>query len=188
MFGLDRDRDDARLLAAWRAGDGGARAALIERHYAGIARFFASRLDGDYEDLIQATFLGCIEAIERFRGDASFRSLLFAIARNKLYKHLRERERDRRRFSPVEATLEADAPSAISLVLASCEEQRLFAALLRLSPDTRRLFELHYWGNLTIREIAEDLEMPIGTVKIRMHRARRRIAAELGDGELGLRA
>ncbi|MCA9708401.1 MAG: sigma-70 family RNA polymerase sigma factor, partial [Myxococcales bacterium] len=73
--------DDEQLLARWRGGDAQAGAALFERYYEAIARFFVNKVGLDCGDLVQATFLGCLEGLERFRGEASFRTLLFAIAR-----------------------------------------------------------------------------------------------------------
>ena len=78
-----------------------------------VARFFRNKLPADaaHEDLIQQTFLGCVEAKSLFRGDASFRSFLFAIARNQLSKHWRKRSRDRLDFQTISA-VESSTPSA----------------------------------------------------------------------------
>ena len=76
---------DAAQLEAWRAGDQDAGEALIERHYASILRFFRTKAGEDADDLVQLTFLRCVEASERYRGDAGFRAFLFGIARNVLF-------------------------------------------------------------------------------------------------------
>jgi RNA polymerase sigma-70 factor (ECF subfamily) len=99
----DAAETDADLLRAWADGNKSAGEQLFERHFEAIARFFRNKLtaEAQHEDLIQQTFLGCVEARDRFRGDASFRSFLFAIAHNQLGKHWRSRRRDRLDFPEV---------------------------------------------------------------------------------------
>ncbi|NJK31340.1 MAG: sigma-70 family RNA polymerase sigma factor [Deltaproteobacteria bacterium] len=170
---------DETLLNAWRGGDRDAGATLFERYYLSIARFFANKVGIDCDDLIQATFLGCLEAIERFRGEASFRTLIFAIARNKLLKHLRERNRSQQHFSPLESSIEALMPSAAELMLVRREDQLLLAGLRRLPVDTQILLELHYWESLPLRDIALIFDVSPGAIKVRIHRGRQHLAAEL---------
>ena len=111
---------DAQLLAAWAGGDKAAGEALFERHFEAVARFFRNKLPADaaHEDLIQQTFLGCVEARERFRGEASFRSFLFAIAHRQLSKHWRTRSRDRLDFQTV-SVFELDASPISAAVIDS---------------------------------------------------------------------
>jgi DNA-directed RNA polymerase specialized sigma24 family protein len=84
---------DQELLRAWRAGDREAGGTLFERHFAAIRRFFRNKVDHQVEDLVQRTFTACVEARDRFRGDSSFRTYLFAIAHNVLRDHIRRRRR-----------------------------------------------------------------------------------------------
>lgn len=170
---------DKALLEAWRAGDVDAGASLFARHYKSVARFFTNRLGPDCDDLIQATFLGCVEGIERFRGDASFRTLLFAIARNKLLKHLRNHTRDRARFDPASVSIAASLPSSGSVLAARRERQLLLLALQRLPIDTQLMLELYYWENMRVAEIAAILDRPSPTIRTRMARGRQQLAREL---------
>ena len=85
--------DEHALLEAWRAGDAAAGEALFERHFDAIYEFFASKLTIDVGDLVQRTFLGCVEARGRFRGECSFRTFLYAIARLELYGYFLSRHR-----------------------------------------------------------------------------------------------
>jgi hypothetical protein len=63
---------DAELLEAWGAGDKAAGEALFDRHFEAIYRFFQNKVGpGVIDDLVQQTFLGCVEAPDRFRGDSS---------------------------------------------------------------------------------------------------------------------
>src|SRR5687767_9859628 len=103
---------DVELLEAWRGGDKPAGVELFERHFDAIYRFFRSKVDDAAEDLTQQTFLGCVRGKQVFRGDASFRTYLYTIARNRLYTHIRDRQRR-------DAVVEIGEQSVADLGLAS---------------------------------------------------------------------
>jgi RNA polymerase sigma factor (sigma-70 family) len=168
---------DIELLAAWRAGDRRAGDLLFERHYPSIRRFLSNRAGPDCEDLIQATFLGCVEGIGRFRGDSSFRTLLFAIAWNKLRGHIHAKGRALAPLDPA-ADLPASAPTFGTLLVAVQERALVREAMLRLPEDTRAMLELYYWEAMPVKEIASVLERPLGTVKTRMKRGREQLVRE----------
>jgi RNA polymerase sigma-70 factor (ECF subfamily) len=181
---------DAELLQAWADGDSQAGEQLFERHFEAIARFFRNKLPADvhHEDLIQQTFLGCIEGRDRFRGESSFRSYLFAIAHNQLSKHWRSRSRDRLDLQTVSVH---DLDPSPSVVLARDQDQRkLLLALRRIPLDSQVALELHYWEAMTAAEIGEVLDIPLGTAKTRLRRAKQLLEAELRalDGTVELDA
>ena len=188
---LARVRDDHELLQAWRDGDEAAGRELFARHFDATFRFFRAKLPDAAEDLTQQTFLGCVRGKDRFRGDASFRTYLFTVARNRLYTHLRDRGRRARIEQPAEpaelsiADLADPSPSAI---IAGRQEQRLLLeALRRLPLDLQIAIELHYWEGMTVREIALVVDAPEGTIKRRLQRARARLEAiirELADSDV----
>ncbi|PRP90532.1 ECF RNA polymerase sigma-E factor [Enhygromyxa salina] len=178
---------DAQLLRAWADGDKRAGEQLFERHFEAIARFFRNKLPADtqHEDLIQQTFLGCVEARDRFRGDSSFRSFLYAIAHNQLAKHWRSRSRDRVDLKSVSAFDLDPSPSA---ALARDQDQhQLLLALRRIPLDSQVALELHYWEAMTAAEIGEVLGVPLGTAKTRLRRAKQLLEAELRALDGGLR-
>lgn len=170
---------DADLLQAWADGNKSAGEELFERHFEAIARFFRNKLpaDSQHEDLIQQTFLGCVEARDRFRGDASFRSFLFAIAHNQLGKHWRSRSRDRLDFQTISAFDIDASPSAV--IARDQDHRKLLLALRRIPLDSQVALELHYWEAMTAAEIGEVLGMPLGTAKTRIRRAKQLLEAEL---------
>ena len=169
-------KSDFELLEAWRAGDQRAGRELFTRHFDSIYRFFRSKVDDAAEDLTQQTFLGCVKGKERYRGDASFRTYLYTIARNRLYTHIRDRQRR-------DAVLEIGAQSVADLGLASPtghiaarEEQKLLLQAMRHLPlEMQVALELHYWEGLSVREISEVIDTPTGTIKRRLQRARQRL-------------
>ncbi len=174
---------DAELLRAWAEGDKLAGEQLFERHFEAIARFFRNKLatvdSASHEDLIQLTFLGCVEALlnDRFRSDASFRTFLFAIARNQLSKYWRTRSRDRVDLQTV--SIHDLDPSPSAALARDRDQQLLLIALRRIPLDSQIALELHYWESLTADEIAAVLDLPLGTAKTRLRRAKQLLEGEL---------
>ncbi len=182
------ERSDRDLFGAWIAGDGAAGEQLFERHFDAIARFFRNKVDRGHDDLIQKTFLGCVESRARFRGDSSFRTFLFAVARNVLGKHYRSLSRSRARegAAPLERAplglyeLSAhELGASPSVVFARDQQQLLMLNALRRIPIEHQIaLELHYWEGMTGAAIAEVLDVPLGTAKTRIRRAKQLLAAE----------
>lgn len=172
---------DEQRLAAWAAGDAAAGEALFERHFDAVARFFrnkVNRRDGPVDDLIQQTFLGAVEARDRFRGHASFRTFLFAVARNVLSKYYRAKSRNKVDFNP-ELTSVFDLAPSPSQIVAKDEVQVLLLTALRKIPlEYQVVLELHYWENLTAAELGAVIDVPLGTAKTRLRRAKQLLSAQ----------
>jgi len=167
---------DVELLAAWVRGDTVAGNRLVRRHFDALFRFFRSRVDEGVADLVQQTFLACIESSRRIPEQAGFRAWLFGIARNKLLLHQRSHGR-RRDAVGADAVLDAAADASAELSIGGLvdmrDEQRLLLRGLRRLPiDLQVALVLSYWEGLSGTEIAEVLEVPVGTVKTRLRRAR----------------
>lgn len=166
-------RSDADLLDAWRSGDAAAGRELFERHGTAVQRFFRSKLGPEREDLIQRTFVACLESRDRVREGASFRGFLLAIARHKLYDHL---ERAAGRFDPLTSTAADLGATSPSEAVARDEQTRaVLDAMQSLPLELQLVLELHYWEELDTAEIARVLDIPRGTVKTRLLRARTRL-------------
>ena len=182
---------DEELLERWRAGDKAAGNELLSRYFGPVRRFFATKISGDdVKDLVQRTFAGCVEGAERFRGDGSFRAFILAIARRQLYKYLRDRSRHSARDQPdlSVSSVVALGQSPTSVIAAAQREEVLLQALQRIPVEQQTLLELHYWERLPAPELAQVLDIEPGTVRVRLHRARRaveRVLTELvgPDGE-----
>jgi RNA polymerase sigma factor (sigma-70 family) len=171
--------DDLELLAAWRDGDRGAGDRLLRRHFASLHRFFASKVGDEAEDLIQNTMLACVTYIDKVSKATSFRAYLFTVASNQLYAHLRKHAREGEIIDfTVKSAVELGlSPSAI--VAKRQRDQQLSAALRRLPFELQIVLELGYWEGLNAREIADVLELPVGTAKSKIRRAKQLLAREL---------
>jgi len=175
---------DEELLRRWAEGDAKAGDDLFRRHVDKIFRFFDRRVPAEAEELVQATFVGAVEAQQRFRGDAPFRAFLFAIARRQLLKHFDKRRRDRVSLRTMSF---ADLGTSMGTVFVrDRQRQQLIEALAQLPADHQLAVELHYWEGLTMQEVGSVLECPPGTIKRWLFEARKKLggALELADGEL----
>ena len=169
---------DLALVERWRAGERDAGEQLFERHFDSLYRFFQSKSSGDADELVQATLLACLRAKDQFRGASSFRAYLFSIARNMLYRYLRDRRRDER--FDVTTTSVAEVITTPRSALARGEDHRaLLAALRELSIEQQTLLELHYWEELDTLELGRIFDVPPGTIRIWLFRARGKLRERL---------
>lgn len=176
---------DFELLEAWRTGDSTAGNELFRRHFRSLARFFINKVDEDeVEDLIQRTLLACVESRDNFRRQSSFRTYLFAVARNELLMFFR-RARGRKVVDLSSNSVIALGTSPSRAAVRAQEQRRLFDALRELTADQQTLLELHYWEGLQGPELAEVLGVDPTTVRTRLHRTRLALRSVLANREPG---
>jgi RNA polymerase sigma-70 factor (ECF subfamily) len=169
------DGPDEALVRRWRRGDREALAELLHRHRALIASI-VRRVTGEgahLEDVMQDVMVAAIEAVDGFRGEAKLSTWLASVATrtalNWVNRHPESREvplRDR------EGSVEADPAGTYERRESG---QRLQEALDRLPPDQRAAVCLRHIEGLSVAEVAEALGVPVGTVKSRLHHARRQL-------------
>jgi len=173
------DQIDSTLLSDWRAGDRASGLRLFRRHYPPIFRFFQSKLATEAEDLTHETFLACLEQGGQLREGASVRAYLFGIARHLLVDRFRRHHRRDARTDPLVDSI-AELVGSPGAVLDSNDSRRLLLlALRRLPIDLQIMVELYYWEEFSVRETAEVVGVPEGTVKSRLSRARRLLSEHI---------
>ncbi|MEM6295358.1 MAG: sigma-70 family RNA polymerase sigma factor [Myxococcota bacterium] len=167
--------EDFALLDAWCDGDRRAGDALVRTHFAAVHRFFRNKAWDDAEDLAQTTLLRCVVMRDRFERRSSFRTFLFSVARHVLFEHYR-RKAGTQAFDPIDSAV-ADVDPSPSQIVSEFEWQRAFLTALRQIPaESQMVLELYYWEGMGTQEIAEVVGVPRGTVKSRLHQARKRLA------------
>ncbi len=165
--------DDA-LFVAWQSGDKQSGGRLFERHFEAVYRFFENKVAGDVSDLVQRTFVGCVEASARFRGASSFRTFLFAIAKHELYGYYRSSRRGQ--ALDFEHSSVMDLSPGVSTLANRASEKAVLSEAIRSLPLALQItLELHYWEGLSGPEMAEVLELPEGTVRSRLRRGLERL-------------
>lgn len=174
---------DLGLLERWRAGDSHAGQELFARHFAEIYRFFEHKAGHHADDLAQQTFTACVAGRDRFRHDSTFRTYLFAIARNQLYMHLRKLPKCE--HVDFEQTSIAELITSLSGQLGRARDvERLRTALSSLAAEQQVLLELHYWHDLDAAALGEVFETTPGAIRVRLTRARNALRERLGQIEI----
>jgi RNA polymerase sigma-70 factor (ECF subfamily) len=150
-------------------------AVVFHRHFGAVHGFVARRLGRELaDDLAGSVFVEAFAARERYdaeRPDA--RPWLYGIATNLVRRHRRKEERGLRAYARAAAGDAAAADDPHDRLSAGGEAPRLAAALAALRPSDRDALLLFVWADLSYDEVAIALRIPAGTVRSRIHRARR---------------
>jgi RNA polymerase sigma-70 factor, ECF subfamily len=174
---------DQEVVLMARAGREAAYRELIRRYERPIfALLFRMVRDRELaEDLSQETFIKALNAIESYRPEFKFSSWIFKIANNAAIDHLRRRELDTLSLdgSPHAETPEAMQESPLDTVEAKELGGAIEIAIGRLRPEYRSCILLRHVEGRAYEEIAEMLDLPLGTVKTYIHRARNELRQAL---------
>ncbi len=168
------DERDAELLKRLRRNDRDALAALYDA-YARLAFGLAYRVLGDTgeaEDIVQESFLMLWRQADRLdarRG--SVRALLLTIVHRRAIDALRRRTGRSEQIVPVFESMQSAAPDPMEFASQAEERERIRQALTELPLDQQQAIELTYFGGLTVAEMAERQEIPVGTAKSRLRLA-----------------
>jgi len=178
------EASDEALAAAANAGDRGALEVLLSRHLDRV-HAICRRVTGHPEDALDATqeaLIAVTRGLHRYDGRSLFTTWLYRVATNAALDELRRRKR-----RPEPAELVEDRPpggaGGVSAPVESAVAARLDvdAALAGLSPEFRAAVVLRDLCDLDYAEIAEALDVPIGTVRSRIARGRAAIAEQLRE-------
>ncbi|HXB65941.1 MAG TPA: sigma-70 family RNA polymerase sigma factor [Solirubrobacteraceae bacterium] len=174
--------DEVTLHAhAARLGDEHALEALVRAGYRDVWRLCAALVDRQSaDDLAQETFVRATRALPGFRGHASARTWMLAIARNTCVDELRARSRRRRREQLLAATV-ASQPTAPD----ASDEVTVNDLLSLLDIDRRTAFVLTQIFRLSYEQAAHVCDCPVGTIRSRVARARKELIAALDAGQAG---
>ncbi|MEI7898712.1 MAG: sigma-70 family RNA polymerase sigma factor [bacterium] len=174
--------DDAALMLRARANDRNAFAVLVTRHQKMLLNFFArSGVQYDCEDLVQQTFLRLYRYRERYTPTAKITTFLFLLARQVWIDELRRRKRHARLADGLAAEPHPEFVEPEAAQAGASGSMDLDQALASLPEALRQVVELGVYQDLPYAEVAEILEIPVGTVKSRMFNALARLRAFLED-------
>ncbi|MEV8104722.1 sigma-70 family RNA polymerase sigma factor [Streptomyces sp. NPDC088135] len=180
MTGPPASADDDAEVVAQSLEEPEIFAGLYDRHAPDIHRYAARRLgEGAADDITAETFLIAFRSRHRYDGShRSARPWLYGIAAHLIGKHRRSEERGLRALArtgqdPVAASWSDRSDDRIAA------QAPLAAALAALSPGDRHVLLLVAWADLGYQEVAEALDIPLGTVRSRLNRARRKVREAL---------
>jgi RNA polymerase sigma-70 factor (ECF subfamily) len=189
----ENDLPDDALVRRVLSGEEDVYGVIVRRYQARIvahvARMIGSREEG--LDLTQEIFLKVFQALDRYNSQFKFSTWLFRIAGNAAIDYLRKK---RPRTVPLELpTQDGSRPSSPEYKSGDLDPyarlrnvergDAISRAIAELPPDFRELITLRHFGGLSYEEIAEIKEMPLGTVKNKLFRARAVLKDRL-SGEL----
>jgi RNA polymerase sigma-70 factor (ECF subfamily) len=170
---------DEDLISLVEAGDAEAFAGLYDRH-GRSAYSLAYRMMGDRqaaEDLVQDSFIKVWRSAKSYRAErGSVRTWILSITHNRGIDHLRSTARRRRTQDRVERTAEtAQQSEAFAETWRNSQRDQIRQALRTLPEEQLKILELAYYSGYTHAEIAEMLDIPLGTVKGRMRLGMKKI-------------
>lgn len=185
---IDEPTDEADLLSGLGAGDQRCLAALYDR-YGNTALGLAFKVCGNRtiaEDIVQEAFLALWQRPDSFdakRGSAG--SFLMGIVHHKAVDAVRrEASVHRREENFAVDQQESSEDQVVEAALISLRKAKVLAVLRQLSPVQREALELAYLKGLTYSEVAERLNIPLGTAKTRMRDGMIRLRALLEQSEV----
>ena len=198
MQGEDSGRSDTELVLALKAGKLGAFTELVGRHQRSLINFFF-HLGWDRqvaEDCAQEVFLRLFSHLGTYEPQAKFTTFLYRIARNLWIDRLRSQASHGGRAVSLEATtssgeersLRDRLPSSMASPVEILSQRETEAALKRaidlLPEEQKAVVVLSEMQGLKYQDIAAILDVPVGTVKSRMHTAMERLKGMMADEEL----
>ena len=177
----EKAKKDLMLVEKARLGDGRAYAALLNRYrdtiYYLMLRMVSNQSDA--EDLTIEAFGKAFKSINSYTPDFAFSTWLFKIATNNCIDFIRKK-----RMSPspydqiheeeeeITATLQSDLPDPEEIMINDQKIKKLREVIQQLKPIYRELIELRYFREFSYEEIATEMDIPVGTVKARLNRAK----------------
>jgi RNA polymerase sigma-70 factor (ECF subfamily) len=174
----DSPRDDVPLqllVLRCQAGDESAFRRLFDDFGGRTLGHLRSLVGDDAEDLQQDVWLSVYRTIASLADPRAFRTWLFQTTRHRAIDHLRRRRRERELAEEVAVLAPATADPRDEPALLAIDDDRLATAIDALPPLQREAMRLRYRDDLSYAEIALVAGCPIGTVRTRLHHAKRRL-------------
>ena len=172
-----REISDAELVEQANSGDDGAFDTLVRRHYASAYRVALSvtRRDDVAQDVVQDAFVKAFSALDRFRGDSSFRTWMMTVTANEARATLRKRVRWSESSIEAAGPLEAGGPNPAEQVVTVQESTRARAMLGSLPEKQRLAISARIDDGLSFREIGALIGSSEGAARVNYFHGIRRL-------------
>ena len=176
---------DAECVRRLQHGETEAFEILVRRHEKTIFNL-VYRMLGDYDEaaeISQEVFLSAFRAVGQFRGEANFSTWLYRIALNHASTRRRSLGTRQQRMLPIESAnpLSDPEPGPPEILEKQEIRERVQLALNQLDPEDAAVILLRDLQDVPYDEVARMLEIPVGTVKSRLHRARQALKSRLAS-------
>ncbi|MEJ8548854.1 RNA polymerase sigma factor [Brevibacillus borstelensis] len=179
-------QDDNELVRLVLGGNQQAYARLVDK-YKGKIFAYLYRMIGqkqDAQDLAQEVFTKAYFQLDKFQLDRNFSAWLYRVAANHCLDELRRRKRAVKTTGEEVELIESETPE--DAFLQKEQKQVLLCQVMRLEEEYRSVLVLRYIDQLSYKEISEALALPMTTVQMRLHRARKKLREGLEKGGTSL--
>jgi len=176
------DRDIMLVRQILESGNRAAYAQLMDAYFEKVYSRMLKMTGqpGDAEDLAMEAFNKAFSKLDQYTADFAFSTWLYRIAKNNCIDYLRRNKKDNdsmvnqheASFGIVAHELANQLPSPEQLMIKQQETRLLREIVDTLHPKYKDIIKLHYFNELSCEEIAQQLDLPEGTVKVRLFRAR----------------
>ena len=182
------------ILRATKDSDQKAYAELMERYRDSIFHLCRKMVfnDDDADDLTIETFGKAFQRLKQYTPAFAFSTWLFKIASNHCIAFIRkkrinalslDRGIDTEEGGKIQITIKDEAPDPIETLEKKQRVEKMRLVVSELKPRYRRLVELRYFEEYSYDEIASELDLPLGTVKAQLYRARDILASVMGNSK-----
>ena len=176
------DADDELLVDRFLGGDRGAFDALVRRYKDPIHRFVTWSIgDDEADDAAQDVFVEVYRSVATWRRRSTFRTWLYGVARNVCRHHTRRGAGRGHIHGEIDADDLPGKSDPYRQVAQADANALLLSAIARLPRDQRVTLMLRAWEGLPYDKIAAVTDVPVGTVRSRLHSARRTLAAAMDE-------
>jgi RNA polymerase sigma-70 factor (ECF subfamily) len=175
--------DDFFFIQRIKAGDMRAFSGIVAKYQSKLLTIILKIVENreDAEDILQEVFIKVFKSLDQFKGDAEFSTWLYRVAYNTSLSELRKRKTA---LVPIDENFRPDNESLSENIDEMGVDKRLSyldTALKRLSPDDAFLITLYHLEEQSIDEISQISHLSVSNVKVRLHRIRKKLAAEINQ-------
>ncbi len=169
------DEDEQLPVAEARAGEPAAWESLFRRYQLPVYVYVFELVHNEQAslDIVQESFVAATRHIGNLREDAKFGSWLFGIAHQKCIQRWRKQDRESAALEEISAEPERFEDDPVELLIRREQEEEFMKLLSQLSPAQRAVLLLHFLEGFSVGEIARITNSTLGTVKSRMHYAKK---------------
>jgi len=171
----EKGRRDYKLICkALEEGDQEAYAALLSHYYDGLYFMMLKMTQNphDAEDLTIEAFGKAFKNLHQYTPDFAFSTWLFKIATNNCIDFMRAKSKTTRAIDGLSTRIPANNPDPEEQFIRSQKIELMHQVVEKLKPHYKKLIELRYFKEYSYEEITKELDLPLGTVKAQLFRAR----------------
>lgn len=177
----DKAKGDLVIIKKALEGDEKAYTILLEKYYDSLYFMLLKKTKSeiDAEDLTMETFAKAFNCLAQYKSEYAFSTWIFKIAINNCIDYIRRKKNRPQTIDPLIDSQDGDVHSIVSgglnpedKIIKKQKANLIKELIITLKPRYRRLIDLRYYKEYSYEEIADEMQIPIGTVKAQLYRAR----------------